>query len=384
MSRLGPVAVALLIAVALSGCTSKDMAEVREALAGAKRGQIVIGVAWPFASNDGGLSAGIELALEEVNLGGGVNGQPIRILRSDDEGTATRGMAVAQAFAAKPEVVAVIGHRNSYVTLPASSIYERAGLVMLTPGSTAPEITAQGFRYIFRSIPSDALIARELAEFAARRGHKRLAVYYADDSYGRGLANAFEDSAAAAGMTVVDRISSYADMAELRELIRRWKAYDYDGLFVAQTANPAAQFIAAVRSLGVDVPIYGGNAMDSPLLHQIAGVAAEGVVLGTVFDPDDLRPEVQRFVAAFKDRYGYLPSQWAAQGYDALHLLATAMQKAGSTRPTDIAAALRALTDWHGASGLYTFDEAGDQQGSMVVKRVVRDGRLQTLRSVPM
>lgn len=358
----------------MAGC-SENGSQTRQGA----NGEIVIGVAWPLLANDGGVSEGIELAVNEVNAAGGVNGRNLKIQPKDDEASVTKGMSVAQSFAENMETVAVIGHRNSYVSIPAASMYEKAGLVMLSPGSTAPELTEHGYRYIFRSIPSDAEIAKELVNYAVKAGHKRMVIYYVDDAYGRGLANAFEDNAGGAGINIVDRISYYGDLHGLNNLRLKWQALGYDGVFVAETVKGGAHFIADARKIGVLVPFLGGNAMDSLSLSEIAGSAAEGTTIGTIFNVNENRAKVQKFVNDFQAKYGHLPTPWSAQGYDAVRLLVTAMEQARSSDPAKISEALHGLKNWEGVSGYHTFDENGDEKGRMVVIKQLKNGKLEPL-----
>lgn len=378
-SRVIVILFLVTAALLIAGCSGDSLSGTRAVMAEKKQGDIVIGAAWPFARNDGGLWPGLELAVDEINASGGIDGRQIRIIQKDDDASVTKGMAIAQEFAENPEVVAVIGHRNSYISLPAASIYEKAGLVMLTPASTAPDLTQQGYKYIFRSIPSDAEIARQLAVYAAGRGLKRIAIYYVDDSYGRGLANAFEDSAIDNGIDIVDRISYYGDLKGLVDLRRKWEALSYNAVFIADSASGGAQFIADARRAGITMPFLAGNTMDSPAFYTAAGVAAEGTVVGTVFNPLDARPEVQKFVKAYRAKYQKEPSQYAALGYDAVNLLAASIKKAGTTEPAKIAEALRGLENWPAAAGLHTFDETGDEKGNLVIKKVIKNGKIELL-----
>ncbi|MHB1404537.1 MAG: ABC transporter substrate-binding protein [Desulfitobacteriaceae bacterium] len=374
--KLIVIMVTTLILVSLvSGCASQmALAELRANAAAQGQGDILIGLAWPLAGNDGGLSQGVDLAVSEINNSGGIAGRHLSILPQDDEGSVTKGEAVAQAFSENKNVVAVIGNRNSFVSLPAAAIYEQAGLVMLTPGSTAPELTEQGFQYVFRSIPSDAEIARRVVDYARQHGHKRIAIYYSGDAYGRGLANAFEDSATKAGLTIVDRISYYGQLKQLADLAKKWQAMDYDGVFVANSLPDGGQFMADARQVGINVPFLAGNALDSPNLIKAAGQAAEGTVVGSFFNPQDGRPEVSKFEQAYRAKYGSTPGQWAATGYDAVNILAAAISRAESAEPAKIAAQLHALRDWSGVLGRHSFDQTGEEKGNLVVLKQVRKG----------
>lgn len=340
-----------------------------------KEEDIVIGVAWPFSARDDLFKEGVRLAADEINSRGGINGRKVRLIEKDDEGTVTGGMTVAQSFTKVPNLTAVIGHSVSFISIAASNIYESAGIVMLSPTSTAPALTQKGYKYIFRNIPSDDEIARQLALYAAKQGHRRMVIYYCDDSYGIGLANSFEDHAQKEGIKIVDRFSYYADSRDLNRLRAKWKALDFDGIFVADYMPDGAHFIADVARAGISVPFFAGDAMDSPELCQIAGKAAEGAVVGTIFNSRDPREEVRSFINNFNSKYGRAPTLYAAQGYDAVNLLAEAVKGAGSASPAAVAQKLRALKGIPGVAGFHTFADNGDDIGDLVVKKVIKEGR---------
>ncbi|HWR56733.1 MAG TPA: ABC transporter substrate-binding protein, partial [Negativicutes bacterium] len=317
---------------------------------------------------------GVLLAADEINNSGGINGRPVRLVEKDDGNTVTGGMAAAQSFTEVPGLTAVIGHRNSAVSLAASATYEKAGIVMLSPASTAPALTQNGYEYIFRNIPSDDEIARQAALYAAGQGLRRIVIYYADDSYGRGLAGSFEDHAKEAGMDIVDRFTYYADLKDLKRTCTKWQALDFDGTFVARHMPDGAEFIADAAELGITVPFLAGNTLDTPQLYKVAGKAAEGTVVCSIFNPEEPRPAVQSFVDSFRGKYVAMPTSYAAQGYDALHLLAAAVKEAGSASPAAVAQKLRAFKDVPGVAGFHTFADSGDDTGSLVVKKMLSNG----------
>lgn len=369
---------ALAAIIALSGCTLKTgTAQERDSRAAAGSGDIVVGVGWPFADRNEWFLEGVTMAVDEINTGGGLLGRKIRIVKGDDKQSITDGLSVAQSFADNPDMIAVIGHRSSVVSLPTSEIYNEAGLVMINPLSTNPQLTQKGFDKLFRIIPNDREIASQMGSFSARKGYKRIVIYYVNDNYGRGLANSFEDYAEAHGMTIVDRITYFGDTTELANQIKKWRALDCDAIFVADTVPKAAEFIARVRGAGAEVPILGGDGLDSNRLTEIAGQAAEGVIVASIFNPNDKRPEVSMFVSKFENKHKVLPNKLAAQGYDAVHLLSTAILKAGTTRPVKISEALHTLKDWPGVTGRHTFDKNGDVVDKQVVKKQVRNGKFE-------
>lgn len=377
--RLTLVLILLLILV-VSGCGKKETGQLREDAASAATGDIVIGAAWPFEDQNDLFSEGIDLALQEINSSGGVLGRKLSLVKEDDHSSVTLGMSIAQRFAENLDMVAVIAHRSSVVAVPASSIYAKAGLVMISPGATAPKLTQKQYKTVFRNIPSDQSIADRMARFARSAGYRNMAIFYADDEYGRGLANAFEDGAAANGIGIIDRMSFYEDATELKRVAAMWKTLHIDAVFVADVMPSGAEFIKKLRETGLNVPILGGDGLDSERLIEIAGSDAEGTIVPAIFNPDDPRKQTQQFVEKFKSRYQTVPGKWAAQGYDAVRLLAEAIRKSGSTAPSQIAEALRTLKDWPGAAGNLTFSQTGDVENQQVVMKIVRDGRFEYVK----
>ena len=370
----------LLITVFLTGCSGiGDVPHQRSEKAKKNGGDILIGVAWPFAAKNGMLKEGVEMAASEINAAGGVLGRKIRLIEKDDESSVTKGMVIAQSFAENLDVVAVIGHRSSYVSLPVASIYENAGLLMLTPASTAPSLTQHEYKRVFRNIPSDEEIGKQMANYAAGKGLKRIVIFYADDEYGRGLANSFEDKAGEHGISLVDRLTYFGDDKQFNTNIEKWKLLGVDAIFVADVMPRAANFISKVRQSGINVPILGGDGLESPDLWSIAAEKSEGVIVASIFNPMYTRPEVQWFVQNYQKKYGSLPSKWAAQGYDSVKLIAESMKKANSTDPDQIASVLRKLKDWPGVTGLHTFNEKGDVAGNLTVKKIMRSGNFEFL-----
>lgn len=336
--------------------------------------EIVVAAVWPYAAGGTLYWEGIQMALEEINSRGGAAGRPIRVAKFDDHASVTEGMAIAQIIVGDPDIFAVIGHRNSFVAIPAADVYDRAGIVYIAPSATNPTLTRNGYKLTFRTIPSDIAIGQQMAEHIASQGHRRIAIAYSDDAYGRGLASAFEDAAHELGLLVVDRLSHFGDLQSTRSTVKKWRALDYDSIFVADVLPRAAEVIRLLRQAGAQPPIYGGDGLDGKQLWAIAGETAEGVVFGSVFDASDPDPEVQRFVQAFEQKHGQPPDAWAAQGYDALRLFAYAVESADEVTPTSIVEALRHIPSWRGVTGPHSFDESGEVIGKPVVRKVMQSG----------
>jgi branched-chain amino acid transport system substrate-binding protein len=351
----------------------------RAATAERESGEIIVGVAWPWAARkEVRYGEGLDMAVAEINAAGGVLGRRIVLRKEDDHESVDEGEMVAQRLANDPDVVAVIGHLQSYVSVPASAIYDLSGLLMIAPTATDPELTARGYSRVFRATFTDTEVGRQLAEYAARQGYERIGIYYIRTDYGRNLANAFEERATDLGLTIPVRQSYEPGDAEasdsFRPVLRGWVELGLDAVFLAGEVPSAARAIVAAREEGLAVPIIGGDAMSSRELISVAGGAAEGTVVATAFHADEPRAEVRRFTAAFEQRYGVAPDAGSALGYDVVRVLADAMKRAGTVRPDSVARALHSMHDWRGVTGTFTFDSTGSLVGRPIARMVVRNG----------
>ncbi len=371
-----------MVAAALStaGCVgSRDASGDRQTRAGDDQRTIVIGAPWPWEVRKSILyGQGMQLALEEVNAAGGVRGRPLRLLQLDDQEDVDRGRLLAQELSGNREVVAVIGHLQSYVTVPAAAAYDLSGLVLIAPTATSPELTRRGYKRVFRTTFSDVDVGQAMADYALQQGYRRIVIYYSRDEYGRVLANAFEERAASGKAQVLSRRSyepgGPANTLAAAEAVEAWQHIGADAVFIAGEGESAAALAVELRRRGVTIPLLGGDALAIPPFLTLGGRAVEGTVVPSRFSPDIPTPEVQSFLDAFRKRYGQDPDVGAALGYDAMKLLAYAMNRAQSISPESVANALHAVHGWTGVTGVITFDSAGNLAEVPVPKVVVRGG----------
>jgi branched-chain amino acid transport system substrate-binding protein len=343
-------------------------------------GDVVIAVPWPWKRRQNmRFREGLDLALEQINASGGVDGRPLRVVTEDDDDSVDTGRLIAQRLTRNPKIVAVAGHLQSYVARPAAAIYDQAGLLMLAPTATTPDLTTQGYQRVFRTIFTDDEVGQQMADYAARRGYKRLAIMYMRSDYGRRMANAFEERAQEHGVLVVDRQSVNADTAvntrNLAVILDDWGTRELDAVFLATEGSHAAAVAGAVRARNLRWAIIGGDALGTSDLFREGSEVVEGTVVASPFHPDEPRAEVKRFTAAFMQRYKFPPDAAAALAYDTLTLLAHAMIGAKSTNPANVAKALHAVNGWPGVTGPITFSEDGDLIGRSIVMIVARGGR---------
>ncbi len=369
----------LFIFIFLNGCTP----ETRETSSD-MTGNILFAVVYSVEDidNSTGFWNGIEYAVKEINEHGGIDGRTVKVIKKDDMGSVTEGLGIAQALAKNDEVTAVIGHWNSRVTVPAAAVYENAGKLMITPASTNPEITTKGYDYIFQQIIDDAKIGQEIALVASQLGFKRIAAYYADDDYGRGLVNSFSRSTGTDKIKLIDRISVLGSDLNVNRIVEKWQALDIEALFVADVLPQAGITIRRLQEAGLDVPILGATGLDRDSYLEAYGDVAEGSYVSTLFNPHSSSPKVIEFTTTYQKEFGVLPDVWAAQAYDTVKILQEGITRAGSTSADSIARALHELYDWPGVTGRLSFNNKGEIAGKQIYIKVVREGKFQFLQEL--
>jgi branched-chain amino acid transport system substrate-binding protein len=377
--RLKTMIIVATLSVIITSCSNAgNMRQERERTLSKQTGDILVGVSWPFADRNEGFREGLELALDEINQKG-VLGSKIRLLENDEKSSVTDGLTIAQSFANNPELTAVIGHRSSAVAIPASKVYDNAGLLLIAPSSTAPGLTTAGLDRVIRLIPNDMQIGSTMAAYAHSKNYNNVAIFYANDEYGRGLANSFEDEAKAVGMQTIDRLSDYKDLNDLRRIVDKWKLLGCDAIFVAAAMPGGALFISDLRKSGMNVPVIGGDGLDAIALADGTNGAAENTVVASIFNPLATNDAVQHFVQSYKEKHNEEPRKWAAQGYDSLKLLAYALEKAGSREPSKLTEVLKQTKSWQGASGPHSFGDSGDVLDMPIILKQVKGSAFQYL-----
>jgi branched-chain amino acid transport system substrate-binding protein len=321
-----------------------------------------IGAAGPWKEGYGVMShRGIDLAVDEINRAGGIHGARLKVIARDDEASGSRATEIAQEFVANPAVLAVVGHVNSGAMLAAARIYDDQLTAVATTASS-PDLSGVS-KWTFRVISSDSLNGVILARFASRIGGtsaalKNAAVLYENDSYGRGLAEAFR-RAFRGTIISFDPISEDVDA---EPFISFYKLRNPGIVFVAGREKSALNILREAKRQGFQAVFIGGDGWQSIVTDT---VASEGAYVGTSFNSEDPDPNVQRFVHAFETRYGTRPDAFAALAYDATRLIAEALGKNGKDRKgvRDYLASLNGSNPFEGVTGPVYFNTNGDPIG---------------------
>ncbi len=337
---------------------------------------IRIGAAWPLSSRQDLFREGVQMAADELNHNGGILGRKVQLVFADDEGTVRVGKLVAQRFAEEEQLDAVIGHFDSHIAIAASVTYAFHNLLFISPGATNPKLTRQGFANVFRTCPNDTQAGAQLADIAKNLGYRQMVVVHEQSRYGGELANAIEFRAGELDLEITARISYSVQSGDLRLLMERLELVEFDVVFFAGEAGDAARFIRTARAEGFSAPFLGGYGLDNPELFSGNHGDVEDTLVLSVFHGDNPNPYVQSFNLRFQAAYGRKPDAWAAQGYDALIMLAHAVRMAQSTDDAKIADALHAMNAWYGVTGTHRFDENGDVVEKAMVPKIAKNGTL--------
>lgn len=334
--------------------------------------ELLVGVCWPFSVNRDGMAEGLQLAQEEINAGR-MAGIPVRLMLRDDAFNWEKAKDIALEFSSIPRMSAVLGYYDDSAAIKASTIYETSKMLNLIVGANATSMTARRFHYVVRTTLSSEKIARALASLLVGRGYRKYALIWEEDAYGEDLAYQFNVGLNSYDARVVYEWSYSRHRADFRLAVNELKGVQADLIFFAGLEPWAGDFLREARRVGLKTDILGAFS-NTPEMRERAGAGLEGSMYFEIYDPASPTPGNRAFVRKFRGRFGKEPDAWAAQGYDALHLLARAARESGSANPLDLAYALRFMSPWEGANGRYHFDAWGEMDDKPIYLNVFRNG----------
>jgi branched-chain amino acid transport system substrate-binding protein len=312
---------------------------------------------------------GLQLAQEDINKAGGVLGRPIE-LRAEDNGSTNPGTVLAfSKLATDPGIVAIVGPIASTQIQAASPAIAKAGIPTMI-GGTDPSLTHVNNRWVFRARPNDLYSSKVIADFGVNTLKlKKWAIIHATDAFGQGGAKALTDALAPLGVVPVltqGYTSNTQDFAPIVLTIKKSGA-DVIGTYMTNPADLAI-FAKQLRQLGVNVQWVGSPTTATVTARSLAGEALHGTYAVVDFNAD-ANEAARTFTKKYTDRYGIAPDNFASWSYDALHILALAVNNAKSSEPEAIRNAILAIKGYKGLEGTYEFDANGDGlHGYNVVK----------------
>jgi branched-chain amino acid transport system substrate-binding protein len=372
------VAAALAAGLALTGCQKSGEAS-------ATADTIKIGLAGAQTGSDGeiGMSMlnGSRVAIDEWNAKGGVLGKKIETIAMDDEASGQKAVTVAQSLI-DAGVVAVIGHFNSGCTIPASRVYNDAKIVEISPGSTNPLYTEQGFPYAFRICGRDDQQGAAIAAFLHDQLKlNKIAILDDKTTYGEGLATVVKSSFEAKGGTVVMFQGIGKDDRDFRANIAVVQGSGAEAFVWGGMYGQGGPLCVQLREAGLNIPFVSDDGCQDQAFVNTVGGNAQNVFVSFGKDYSN-QPAAQAFVKTYKDTYQRDVGSYSVYGYDAANVLLTAISKAQSTDADKVAAVMKGQP-FDTIQGQVEFDAKGDLKVADYVIWTVKDGKLQELPATP-
>jgi branched-chain amino acid transport system substrate-binding protein len=368
---------------------------------------IVIGINLPFTGADAAdatnIRDGAMMAIDEINASGGIAGKiMIQPLLKDDGTVAAGQYDPAQAatntkqFVADPNVVAIVGPQMSGSGKAMSPIASDAGLMIITPSSTNPDITDPNFMsqyrpngkaIYFRTVTTDAFQGPYMANYAVEALGLR-SVYILDDTgaYGEGIANAFEGQAKLKGLNVLGHDKLNPKESDYTTVLTKIKAMNPDGLYYGGVQQAAVKLAKQAADVMPNVPKLGGDGVYSVSFPQEAGRAAENWY-ATIAAPDTIdQPEAQDWVARYQSKYGASPQNYALTAYDAVLVVDDTVRRLvndGMPVTRENVRDYAQMTALPTLQGTISFDANGDLKDKIISVFQVKDSQYKYVGAAP-
>lgn len=341
-----------------------------------KSDAVKIGVAGPMTGDQSKFGMdfknGVTLAVEEWNAKGGVLGKKIELVISDDQHDPKQAVSVANKMM-NEGVAGVIGHFNSSCSIPASDVYDRSGVPMISPGSTNPQLTEKGYKGVFRVCGRDDQQGKVGADYVTGQLKlKRVAVLHDKTTYGQGLADEFK-KALGDKTEVVFYGGIVQGDKDFKGVLTTVKRENPELIFFGGIYPEAGLMVRQAKEIGLQAPFMSGDGSIDPKFIEIAGAkAAEGTYLTFSPDPQNM-PTAKEFVEKYRTKYGEL-GPYSIYAYDAANTMLNAMKEANSAEGKLIMGKLHSM-EFNGALGTIKFNEKGDVTAVPYVIWITKDGK---------
>jgi len=282
-----------------------------------------------------GTHRGIQLAVDEINSNGGINGKKIELISRDDQGKPEETTSAATQLISRYHVTALIGGLPSSRTMAMAPIAQENKTLLVSPSGTNPKVTDFG-DYIFRVCFIDPFQGHVMAKFALQNLKMKNIAILRDikSDYSIGLAQFFAETLKKGGGSVVTEQSYSSGDIDFKSQLTAIRAKGPQAIFIPGYYTEAALIARQARELGMKIPLLGGDGFDSPKFLEIGGNAVNGTYFSTHYSSEDKSPLVQNFISKFKETYHIIPDGLSTLGYDAVMVLADAIKRASSLAPS--------------------------------------------------
>ena len=326
------------------------------------------------------LENGTRLAIEEANAKGvsiGDKKVKFELLGEDDQADPRTGTTVAQRLV-DAGVKGVIGHLNSGTSIPASRIYDQAGIPQVSPASTNPKLTLQGFEGVFRTIANDVQQGGSLGQFSVTKlGAKKVAIIDDRTAYGQGVAEVFAATAKSKGMEIVDQQYTTDKATDFMAILTSIKSKNPDAIFFGGMDTQGGPMLRQMEQLGLgNAKLFGGDGICTDKLIELSGGAK---TLGNVVCAEGgaslaKMPGGTAWKARYDAKYPKQFQVYSPYVYDAVHVLVQAMVDAGSIDPKAYMPKLAAI-NYKGVTANIAFEKDGELKNPAMTLYMYKDGK---------
>jgi len=325
---------------------------------------------------------GARLAVDEANEAKvQIGGQAVKftLVAEDDQEDPKVGTTVAQKLV-DAKVAGVVGHLNSGTSIPASPVYNQAGIPVISGSATNPKLTEQGYKNQFRVVGRDDQQGPAIAGYlASERKPKLVAVIDDASAYGEGIANEVEKTLKAANVKVLPREKGTNKTTDWKAVLTKLRGRNPDAVFYGGMDATGGPLLKQGRELGIKAVFSFGDGACTDKMKELAGDAAEGLLCSQAGIP--AQAASKKFLEAYKKKFNTDPILYAPFTYDATNLLIEAMKKANSSDPKTYLPELQKLS-FTGSTGTITFDDKGDRKDAEITIFTMKGGKIEPLAVV--
>ena len=303
---------------------------------------------------------GIELAVEEINKAGGINGKKVTLVVEDDQGRPEQAKTVISKLINQDKVHAVLGEVASSNSLAAAPVAQEAKIPMITPSSTNPKVTETG-DYISRVCFIDPFQGSVMAKFAANTLKAKTAAIIGDvqSDYSKGLTQFFRQEFEKLGGRIISEQTYAQSDPDFKAQLTAIRNSNPDVIYIPGYYGQVGIIARQARELGMNMPLLGGDGWDSPELWKLGGEALKNAYISNHYSADNPAPEIQNFVKIYQAKFNTVPDALAALAYDSMNVLADAIKRAGGAGDSaKLKDAINATKNFAGVTGTISLDSS--------------------------
>lgn len=300
----------------------------------------------------------VEMAIDEINAKGGVNGASIKLFAEDSEGDSQKALAAMEKLSSSDKVCAIIGPVLTGETFSVAERAQAEGIVIITPSASHKDITNVG-DYIFRTTPSDGLQGEVAGKYWSQvLGYTKLAVLYAKNDYSQGLYESMSEAFTQDGGQIVAAETFMVGDKDFKTQLTKLKNTDAQAIYLPDYTAEMAQILEQAAQLGIDKPFLSGDGFLSEEIYSLAGQYTDGVVYTASARVEESNKN-KEFKDAYTARWGIGPDSFATNAYDATYILVSVIEKVGTDRKA-IKTGMEQVKDFEGVNGIINFAPNGD------------------------